>query len=131
MELTQISKSGIAVLIASAVLENEKAGFDPTTRIFEKHDLEDEARIMSVDDHSGYELSKRQVGVFKYESAVVVLFLCNSKEEQKFFGKAEKTKLQNVPKQNGGWGWFQTAREDEDEVVIQSARDKQVKSKKA
>ena len=77
---------------------------------------------MSVDDHSGYEQSKRQGGVFKHESAVVVLFLCNSSEEQKFFGKAQKTKLQNAPKQGGGWGWFQTAQAAAQDL-IPSARD--------
>ena len=56
--------------------------------MFDKLDVLTEARATSPDDHvGGYTLSRRLIGLYSFDSTLVVIFFCKSNEQQSMFGE--------------------------------------------
>ena len=85
---SKVSSNGIAVIIASAV--SESALIDNSVTMYDRPEsLSDEFRPSSPDDHaSGYNQSKKLVGLYNFDSTLVVIFICKSPEQQRMFGNA-------------------------------------------
>ena len=72
-----VSKSGVTVLIASAILESDL--FESSQSIFESAENVVDGENFGVDNHSTYNNAQRLFGFYNFESVLVVLFLTKTR----------------------------------------------------
>ena len=75
-----MSKTGVTVLIASAILESDL--FDSSQSIFENDEKVVDGENFGIDNHSKYNNAQRLFGFYNFENVLVILFLTKTRELQ-------------------------------------------------
>ena len=87
-----VTMSGFVIMIASVALENAEIDDSQTPFVDKRYDENGQEIVEEVgtDDHSKYEKGKKLIAHYKFDSVIIIMFLCDKKEQQFMFGKVKE-----------------------------------------